>query len=136
MPLQEPGAPAAATPGPDAPGGPDAPAGAGGVAGVTGAAAAADELEALRSENAALRRRVELAEREIGELRADALARRSEVRSLAEQFPAAMSRHALVKGMLRDARHHPDKRGVLGRALRKLGRAPRKAARVLRERLR
>jgi hypothetical protein len=129
MPLQEPGEPAAAAPGPDAPGGPDGAAGAAGTA-------AGDEMAALRSENAELRRRVELAEREIGDLRADALARRSEVRSLAEQFPAAMSRHALVKGMLRDARHHPDKRGVLGRALRKLGRAPRKAARVLRERVR
>ncbi len=100
------------------------------------AAAHPDELEALRAENTELRRRVEHAERAIAELRGESLARRAEVRSLAEQFPAAMSRHALVTGMLRDVRHHPDKRGAVGRAVRKLGRAPRKAARLLRERLR
>ena len=94
------------------------------------------DLAALQAENAELRRRVELAEGEIAELRRDALARRAEVRSLAEAFPAAMSRHALVTGMLRDARHHPDKKGVAARAFRKLGRAPRKAVRLVRERLR
>lgn len=117
MPPQEPGVPRADTGEPDVPAGPD-------------------EVDLLRAENAELRRRVEFAEREIAELRADALARRAEVRSLAERFPAAMSRHALVKGMLHDMRHHPDKRGVFGRAVRKLGRAPRKAARLLRERMR
>jgi hypothetical protein len=91
---------------------------------------------ALQAENAELRRRVELAEREIAELRTDALARRAEVRSLAEAFPAAMSRHALITGMLRDVRHHPDKKGALMRAVHKLGRAPRKVVRLVRERLR
>ena len=94
------------------------------------------DLTALQAENAELRRRVELAEHEIAQLRTDALARRAEVRSLAEAFPAAMSRHALLTGMLRDVRHHPDKKGAFGRAVRKLGRAPRKAARLVRERLR
>jgi len=94
-----------------------------------------EDLAALQAENAELRRRVELAEREIAALRADALERRAEVRSLAEAFPAAMSRHALVIGMLRDVRHHPDKRGVLSRAIRKLGRAPRKAVRLVRGRV-
>lgn len=92
------------------------------------------DVVALRSDNIELRHRVELAEREIARLRTEALARRAEVRKLAESFPAAMSRHALVTGMLRDLRHHPDKRGVLIRAVRKLGRGPRKAARLLRER--
>lgn len=96
----------------------------------------ADELAALRAENTELRRRVDLATAELAALRAEALERRAEVRSLAEAFPAAMSRHALVMGMLRDVRHHPDKRGVLSRAVHKLGRAPRKAVRIVRERLR
>lgn len=94
------------------------------------------DLAALQADNAELRRRVELAEREIAQLRTDALARRAEVRSLAEAFPAAMSRHALVTAMVRDVRHHPDKKGALTRAIRKLGRAPRKAARLVRERFR
>lgn len=94
------------------------------------------DLAALQAENAELRRRVELAEHEIALLRTEALQRRAEVRTLAEAFPAAMSRHALVMGMLRDVRRHPDKPGALGRAVRKLGRAPRKAVRLVRERLR
>ena len=94
------------------------------------------DLDALRAENAELRRRVELAEHEIQRLRTEALQRRAEVRSLAEAFPAAMSRHALVTGMLRDVRHHPDKVGAFRRGVRKLGRAPRKVARLVHERLR
>lgn len=86
----------------------------------------------LAAENAELRRRVEIAESQITVLRADALQRRSEIRSLAEAFPAAMSRHALITAMLRDVRHHPDKGGVTKRAVRKLGRAPRKALRLVR----
>ncbi len=93
-----------------------------------------EDPDAFRAENAQLRERVELAEREIASLRADALARRAEVRSLAEAFPAAMSRHALLTEMLRDLRHHPDKTGAAARAIRKLGRAPRKAIRLLRRR--
>jgi hypothetical protein len=89
-----------------------------------------DDLERLAQENAELRRRVELAEAAIDELRREAVGRRSEVRRLAEELPLAMSRHALVRSMLRDVRHHPDKRGVAGRAVRKLGRAPRKAVRL------
>lgn len=88
-------------------------------------------MDRLRDENTELRRRVEAAEQVIGDLRADALQRRAEVRALAEALPTAMSRHALVKGMLHDVRHHPDKAGVLRRAIRKLGRAPRKAVRVV-----
>lgn len=90
-----------------------------------------DEIERLRVENVELRRRIELAESTIDELRRDAIARRAEVRALAEALPIAMSRHALVRAMLRDVRDHPDKRGVVARAVRKLGRAPRKAARML-----
>ena len=94
----------------------------------------ADDPEHLRAENAELRRRVEAAEAMIEELRAESVARRAEVRRLAEQLPLAMSRHALVRQMLRDVRAHPDKAGVVRRAVRKLGRAPRKALRILRGR--
>jgi hypothetical protein len=87
-------------------------------------------MDRLRDENAELRRRVDAAEQAISELRAGALQRRSEIREMAEALPTAMSRHALVTGMLRDLRHHPDKGGVVRRAVRKLGRAPRKAIRV------
>ena len=42
-----------------------------------------------------------------------------------------MSRRAVVTGLLRDLVHHPDKAGVVRRAVAKLGRAPRKLARML-----
>lgn len=89
------------------------------------------EIERLSAENAELRGRIVAAEQQIATLRTEALARRAEIRSMAEALPAALSRHALVMGMLRDVRHHPDKGGVASRAIRKLGRAPRKAARLL-----
>ena len=88
-------------------------------------------MDRLRDENTELRRRVEAAEHVIEELRVQALQRRAEVRAMAEALPTAMSRHALVKGMLHDVRHHPDKAGVLRRGVRKLGRAPRKAVRII-----
>jgi hypothetical protein len=90
----------------------------------------------LAAENAELRRRIEIAEREIATLRAEALERRAEIRAMAEALPAALSRHALVWGMLRELPTHPDKRGVAGRAVRKLGRAPRKAWRIVMRRAR
>ena len=92
------------------------------------------EADRLRAENAELRRRVELAEAALVDLRSEALARRAEVRELAEAFPAAMSRRTLVRTMARDVVHHPDRRGVLRRGVAKLGRAPRRAWRALSER--
>jgi hypothetical protein len=89
------------------------------------------DIERLRAENDELRRRVEHAERQIDALRAEALQRRAAVRSMAESLPSALSRHALITGMLRDMRHHPDKAGVARRAAFKLGRAPRKVMRLL-----
>ena len=50
---------------------------------------------------------------------------------MAEALPAEVSRNALIRLALRDAVHHPDPRGVAVRALRKLGRAPRRATRIL-----
>ena len=92
------------------------------------------DLAHLEAENAELRRRVEAAEDEIDLLRYEALARRAEVRAMAEALPSVISRHALVKAMMHDVRHHPDKPGVMKRAARKLGRAPRKAVRIVRHR--
>ena len=88
----------------------------------------------LETENAELRRRLTLAEAALDELRAEALQRRAEVRALAETLPTALSRHAVLREMLSDACHHPDKAGVVRRALAKAGRAPRKAVRLVRDR--
>ena len=78
--------------------------------------------------------RVEALDAENAELRAESVARRAEVRTLVAELPLATSRRALVRGMLRDVRHHPDKSGAMRRAARKLGRAPRKAVRTIRRR--
>jgi hypothetical protein len=90
-----------------------------------------EELDHLRAENAEMRRRVELATAEIDQLRAESLQRRDEVRRLVADLPAVVSRKSVIREMLREGVRHPDKVGVTGRAIRKLGRAPRKALRVL-----
>lgn len=71
------------------------------------------DIDRLRDENAELRRRVEVAEAMITELRAEALARRREVRSLVEAMPAATSRKALLRALVGDLRGQ-----VLGRLRR------------------
>ena len=86
------------------------------------------ELDRLRTETTELRRRLELVDAERVELRDDALARRAEVRELAESLPTAVSRRAMVVQMTKDAVAHPDKTGLATRAIRKLGRAPRRLA--------
>ncbi len=91
----------------------------------------AEQLARHASENAELRRRLELAEATIDELRVEALARRTEVRQLAEALPTAMSRHALLRSMAADVKNHPAKAAVAKRGVAKLGRAPRKAMRVM-----
>jgi hypothetical protein len=88
----------------------------------------------LEGDNAELRRRLNVAEATLDDMRTEALERRAEVRALAESLPTAMSRHALLRSMARDALHHPDKAGVVKRAIAKAGRAPRKAVRLVRER--
>ena len=93
-----------------------------------------NDFEHLRTENAELRRRVDVADSAIEELRHAALARRTEVRRMAEALPAEVSRHALIRSALTDVRRHPDKRGVALRAIRKLGRAPGKMLRIARRR--
>ncbi len=90
-----------------------------------------EELEQLRSENAELRRRVEAVRVEIDELRTQSLQRRDEVRRLVADLPTVVSRRSVVRSMFREGINHPDKSGVVVRALRKLGRAPRKAFRLI-----
>ena len=90
-----------------------------------------DELDQLRSENAELRRRLETTRTEIDELRSEALQRRIEVRQLVADLPTVVSRRAVVREMVREGAQHPDKPGVIGRALRKMGRGPRKAFRLI-----
>lgn len=83
----------------------------------------------LRVENEALRSRIAAADAELDALRTEALARRAEVRALAESLPLVASRRAILGEMVREARHHPDKRGVARRAVAKLWRGVRKAGR-------
>ncbi len=90
-----------------------------------------DELDHLRSENAELRRRLDAVRVEIDELRAESLQRRDEVRRLVADLPTVVSRRKVVREMLREGANHPDKSGVVGRALRKLGRGPRKVFRLI-----
>ena len=97
---------------------------------------ATDEIELLRAENAELRRRITEVDAAIETLRSETLERRAEVRELAESLPTAMSRRGLLMQMAGDVRHHPDKAGLLRRAIAKLGRAPAKLARLVRDRYR
>ena len=77
------------------------------------------ELEALQLENADLRQLVAAAELAIDELRADAVARRQQVRDLVADLPVVMSRKVLLRQVLSDAIHHPDKKGVVVRGVNK-----------------
>ncbi len=63
--------------------------------------------ERLEQENTELRARVELAEQEIAVLRAEAIARRAEIRTLAESLPAAVSRRAVITSIVDDLRAQP-----------------------------
>jgi hypothetical protein len=61
--------------------------------------------------------------------------RRGELRAVLDQLPAALSRRALVVSAAKDLRHAPNKSHIVGRGLRKLGRAPGSALRWTRTRL-
>ena len=91
-------------------------------------------LDELEAENAELRRRIDLVDCELDDLRAESFQRRQEVRTLAESLPAAESRKVLVTQMVNDLRHHPDKKRMAGRAWQKLLRGPRKLARSIENR--
>jgi chromosome segregation ATPase len=59
-----------------------------------------EELDHLRSENAELRRRIEIVSVEIDQLRTESLQRRDEVRRLVADLPSVVSRRAVVRQML------------------------------------
>ena len=61
--------------------------------------------------------------------------RRTELRAVLDDLPAALSRRALVSAVITDARAAPDKGAVVTRGLRKLGRMPASAWRRARSRL-
>lgn len=65
-----------------------------------------EELDHLRSENAELRRRIEIVSVEIDQLRAESLQRRDEVRRLVADLPSVVSRRAVVRQMLRRGTRH------------------------------
>ncbi len=88
--------------------------------------------QALRAENDSLKARFAEIEGELAVLTDQALERRAEVRRLAEELPAAMSRKTLLLQMVDDVRHHPDKRRMAGRAVAKLGRGVKKVGRTVR----
>lgn len=74
----------------------------------------------------------------LDDLQRESEQRRIELREIATQLPAAMSRRAILRSVAADVRRAPNKRdmvtravGKLGRGFRKLGRAPRKAARTI-----
>lgn len=90
---------------------------------------AADDVEALRDENADLRRRVIAAESAIEQLRTEALERRQAVRTLVADLPVVMSRKTLLRQVVTDAVHHPDKKGVAVRTVNKVRRTVRNALR-------
>jgi cell division protein FtsB len=58
-----------------------------------------EDLDHLRSENAELRRRVEIVRAEIDQMRTESLQRRDEVRRLVADLPAVVSRRAVVRQM-------------------------------------
>jgi len=88
-------------------------------------------LAGAELESEELRRRLEVVERLLDDLQAESLQRRAEVRALVADLPAVVSRRTVLRALVVDSMQHPDKAGVATRALRKLGRAPRKLVRTV-----
>lgn len=72
----------------------------------------------------------------LDELQRESEERRIELREIAAQLPAAMSRRAILRGVAADFRHASGKRDIVTRALRKIGRAPRTALNAIKSRAR
>lgn len=89
----------------------------------------------VERDNVELRRRLAVAEAALAEMRIETLHRRAEVRDLAESLPSVVSRQTMLRSIAHDLRYHPDRSGIAKRAVAKAGRAPRKAIRLVRERL-
>jgi hypothetical protein len=72
-------------------------------------------------------------EERLDELQRESELRRRELREIAAQLPAGLSRRALLRSMAADFWHAPGKLDVVSRAARKAGRAPRRAFLAVRQ---
>jgi hypothetical protein len=75
-------------------------------------------------------------EERLDELQRQSEERRWELREIAAQLPAGMSRRAILWSMAADFRHAPGKGDIVVRMWRKAARAPRQAYLALRHRWR
>ena len=69
-------------------------------------------------------------------IEAESNARREELRRIAAELPATVSRRALVRAMVADFRHSPNKSAIVRRGFAKLLHAPLHAAKRVQLRLR
>lgn len=74
--------------------------------------------------------------RALDQLEAESNERRAELRRIAAELPATMSRRALVRSVVADARRSEHKGAIVRRALAKVARAPLHALKRLQLRLR
>jgi hypothetical protein len=72
----------------------------------------------------------------LDELQRESELRRAELREIAAQLPAAMSRRAILRSIAADLRRAPGKSDIVTRAVRKVGRMPGKAARTVSQAMR
>ena len=72
--------------------------------------------------------------RQLDQLEAESNVRREELRQIATQLPAAVSRRAVVRSAISDLRNAPNKGEIVRRGARKLMRAPLGAWRRVRQR--
>jgi hypothetical protein len=74
--------------------------------------------------------------RQLEQLEAESNARRDELRRIAAELPATVSRRALVRAMIADFRASPNKGAIVRRGVSKLVDAPLHAAKRMQLRLR
>jgi hypothetical protein len=75
-------------------------------------------------------------EERLDELQRQSELRRRELREIAAQLPAGMSRRAILRSMAADFRHAPGKGDIVVRVWRKAARAPHEAFLAVRHRWR
>lgn len=71
----------------------------------------------------------------LDDLRRRTAQRQAELREIAAALPAAISRRTLLRSAVADIRRVPNKRDVALRGLRRLSRAPRKVASLVKQRV-
>jgi hypothetical protein len=74
--------------------------------------------------------------RQLDELEAESNARREDLKEIAAQLPATISRRALVKAVVDDFRYSPQKKAIAKRGLYKITRWPLNAAKRLQLKIR